>query len=312
MATTEISWTQVVWNPTTGCDRVSPGCDHCYAMTMAKRLKSMGQAKYQTDGDPRTSGPGFGVAMHPDALGLPLKWRKPKQIFVNSMSDLFHEKVTDEFIARVFAVMAACPQHTFQLLTKRHARMRSLIGGLDGSPHRLLEATTDEDTASVLYDADWPLPNVHFGVSAEDQKWADIRIPALLDTPAAVRWISAEPMLGPIDLGAAALVPYEREQGGFWRYGARTGLHGEGKTWVPAPPAQLDWVVCGGESGPGARPMDLAWARSLRDQCARAGIPFHFKQGGSVLGREWGGHSKGGAPASWPEPFPREYPAGVA
>jgi len=311
MATTEISWTETVWNPTTGCDKVSPGCDHCYAMTMAKWLKGMGQSKYQTDGDPRTSGPGFGVAMHPDVLGLPLMWRKPRKVFVNSMSDLFHDKVSDEFIAKVFAVMSLAPQHTFQVLTKRHARMRSLLGTDTFRQAVLVEAHRAKwgvDTGMTQWSWSWPLRNVWLGVSAEDQKWADIRIPALLDTPAAVRWISAEPLLGPVDLGAAALVPYEREQGGFWRYDARTGLHGEGKTWVPASPDQLDWVVCGGESGPGARPMDLAWARSLRDQCARAGIPFHFKQGGSVLGREWGGHSKGGDPASWPEPFPREYP----
>lgn len=310
MATTEISWTETVWNPTTGCDKVSPGCDHCYAMTMAKRLKGMGQPKYQTDGDPRTSGPGFGVAMHPDVLRLPLRWRKPKRIFVNSMSDLFHEKVADEFIARAFAVMAVCPQHTFQVLTKRPARMRSLlssetfVGRVMNESFAIKPVKLDEDPFGPM----WPLFNVWLGVSTEDHKWASIRIPALLDTPAAVRWISAEPLLGQIDLGAAALVPYEREQGGFWRYSARTDVHGDDKTWVPAPPAQLDWVVCGGESGPGARPMDLAWATSLRDQCAQAGIPFHFKQGGSVLGREWGGHSKGGDPAIWPEPFPREYP----
>src|SRR5580704_10721215 len=124
---TGISWTEETWNPATGCDRVSPGCDRCYALTMAKRLKGMGQAKYQRDGDPKTSGPGFGLTVHPDALDLPRHWRKPRKVFVNSMSDLFHKDVPSEFIARVFAVMAACPQHTFQVLTKRHARMRSLL-----------------------------------------------------------------------------------------------------------------------------------------------------------------------------------------
>ena len=127
---TGISWTGETWNPTTGCDRVSSGCDHCYAMTMAKRLKGMGQAKYQRDGDPKTSGPGFGLTVHRDALTLPLRWRKPRKVFVNSMSDLFHADVPAEFIARVFAVMAACPQHTFQVLTKRHARMKSLLNGV--------------------------------------------------------------------------------------------------------------------------------------------------------------------------------------
>ncbi len=122
-----IQWTDATWNPTTGCDKVSPGCDNCYALTLAKRLKAMGQAKYQTDGDPRTSGPGFGVAMHPDALDTPLRWRTPRKVFVNSMSDLFHPRVTDEFIARVWQVMGAAPQHTYQILTKRAPRMCSWV-----------------------------------------------------------------------------------------------------------------------------------------------------------------------------------------
>ena len=124
---TGISWTDATWNPTTGCDRVSPGCDNCYALTMAARLKGMGSAKYQRDGDPRTSGPGFGVSVHPDTLWQPLRWRKPRRVFVNSMSDLFHAEVPDSYIAEVFAVMACAPQHQFQVLTKRHARMRSLL-----------------------------------------------------------------------------------------------------------------------------------------------------------------------------------------
>ena len=236
MAETSIEWTDRVWNPTTGCDRVSPGCDHCYAMTMAKRLKGMGSAKYQTDGDPRTSGPGFGVATHPNSLNGPLRWRKPQRIFVNSMSDLFHDQVPDDYIARVWEVMAQCPQHTFQILTKRHGRMRSLLNSSTfNSP---------------------PLPNVWLGVSAENQQWADIRIPALLDTPAAVRFVSAEPLLGPIDL---------------------TDL-GEARGTYDGP--WLDWVIVGGESGAGARPMHPDWARSLRDQCVAAGVPFLFKQWG--------------------------------
>jgi protein gp37 len=151
-------------------------------------------------------------------------------------------------------------------------------------------------------------PTSGSGVSAEDQKWADIRIPALLDTPAAVRWISAEPLLGPIDLGKLDT----REGSVDALLGNLDHVRGSDGTVTamnnPRPMPRLDWVVVGGESGPSARPMDLVWATSLRDQCARAGIPFHFKQGGSVLGREWGGHSKGGDPASWPESFPREYP----
>jgi protein gp37 len=300
MATTEIEWATDVWNPTTGCDRVSDGCDNCYALTMAKRLKGMGSAKYQTDGDPRTSGPGFGAAMHPDSLGLPLMWKSPRKIFVNSMSDLFHETFTDEFIARVFAVMAACPQHTFQILTKRHARMRSFLRDecRCGSQHpagvhvnsAMHWAATPHSptyvpgvTDGAVRRAGWPLPNVWMGVSAEDQKWADIRIPALLDTPAAVRWISAEPLLGAIDLRSV--------RGLDGQYGHAGSHHGVGTEQCTVGRHHhhddrcrfpLDWVVVGGESGPGARPMDPPWARSLRDQCRRAGVPFLFKQ--------WGAH----------------------
>jgi protein gp37 len=258
-----IEWTEATWSPTTGCDMISPGCDNCYALTLAKRLKAMGSAKYQTDGDPRTSGPGFGLAVHEGALTVPLRWRKPRRIFVNSMSDLFHDKVSDEFIARVFAVMAATPHHTYQLLTKRHGRMRSLVGGTDGSGYRLLEATTDEQTAQTLYDAPWPLPNVWLGVSIEDQQWAGIRIPALLDTPAAVRWLSCEPLLGPVSL-------VRWLNGGFGNVA----------------PADLDWIVVGGESGPGARPLELAWVRHLVEECQAAGVAPFVKQ----LGSRWGRH----------------------
>jgi protein gp37 len=251
-----IEWTEATWNPTTGCDRVSPGCDHCYAMSLAPRLKAMGSKRYQRDGDPRTSGPGFGLTVHPDALDLPLRWTKPRRIFVNSMSDLFHDEVPDWFIAEVFGVMARAPQHTFQLLTKRHGRMRSLLGG-DGV--RLLDAAVNEVTAQALYDQ-WPVPNVWLGVSVEDQKWADIRIPALLDTPAAVRWLSMEPLLGPVDLN---------------RTDKDTLVDGG-----------IDWVVVGGESGRNARPMDADWARMLRDRCVSAGVPFFFKQWGEHVVRD--------------------------
>lgn len=163
-----IEWTEATWNPATGCDRISRGCDHCYALTLAKRLKAMGNAKYQTDGDPRTSGPGFGVAVHPDTLGLPLRWRQPRIVFVNSMSDLFHARVPDEFILRVFAVMQATPRHTYQVLTKRSPRLRRLAPGLP-----------------------WP-KNVWMGVSVEDDDHVR-RVGDLRHVPAAVRFISAEP-----------------------------------------------------------------------------------------------------------------------
>lgn len=280
---TAIEWTEETWNPTTGCDRVSPGCDNCYALTLAARLKAMGQAKYQNDGDPRTSGPGFGLTMHPDTLTTPLRWHMSRRVFVNSMSDLFHDKVTDEFIARVFAVMALAPQHTFQVLTKRHGRMRSLLTSREFI--RLYARTRDElarehRLSHVLtrVTATWPLPNAWLGVSVEDQRWADIRIPALLETPAAVWFLSCEPLLGPIDL---TLVGWD----------GATGL-----TVLDHPPNGIDWVIVGGESGPGARPMHPDWVRSLRDQCNDAGVPFFFKQwggrtpkaGGRILdGRTW-------------------------
>lgn len=240
MADTSIEWTDRVWNPTTGCDRVSAGCDHCYALTMAKRLKGMGSAKYQTDGDPKTSGPGFGIAMHPESLREPLKWRKPQRIFVNSMSDLFHAGVDDDFLGRVWQVMADCPQHTFQILTKRPARMRSFLRG-------------DSE----------PLPNVWLGTSAEDQKTAAQRIPILFGVPAAVRFVSAEPLLGPIDLPKAIEPNFAR---GGWKDLSR-----------------LHWVIAGGESGRSARPVDADWVRSLRDQCVDADVAFLFKQ--------WGGQT---------------------
>ncbi len=280
MAKTSIEWATDVWNPTTGCDRTSPGCDHCYALTLAKRLKGMGSTKYQTDGDPRTSGPGFGVAVHPDALDVPLRWTKPRKVFVNSMSDLFHDKVPDEFIAEVFAVMALASQHIFQLLTKRHARMRSLLRSEDFAQavndamvHWAVAELRDSpmlDRAPNAFDG--PLPNLWLGVSTENQHWANIRIPALLDTPAAVRWVSAEPLLGPVDLrDCNGVDSVERD----WSGG------------MGAPHPLLNWIVCGGESGPNARPMHPDWARSLRDQCQAADVPFFLKQWG-----EWG-------PAPW-------------
>jgi protein gp37 len=217
-----IEWTGATWNPVTGCDRVSKGCDNCYALALAARLKAMGQAKYQHDGDPRTSGPGFGVTMHPAELELPKRWRRPRVIFVNSMSDLFHPKVTAEFVAEVFAVMAATPQHTYQVLTKRPRRARQLLRGST------------------------PLPNVWLGVSVEADEQVD-RAAILRDIPASVRFLSCEPLLGPLpslDL---------------------TGI---------------DWVIVGGESGPEPRPMSEEWVTEIRDNCLDAGIPFFFKQWG--------------------------------
>jgi protein gp37 len=297
----EIQWTDATWNPTSGCDRVSPGCDRCYAMTLAKRLKAMGSPRYQADGDPRTSGPGFGVAVHPDALDWPLRKTKPQRIFVNSMSDLFHESVPDEFIARVFAVMGLAEHHTFQLLTKRHGRMRSLLNS--GAFRHAWFAARDErasrpdiqraaDRDEISLRVEWPLPNLWLGVSAEDQKWFGIRWAALEETPAAVRFISAEPLLGWIDMA------FDHECGD------------PPHMYCPAVP---DWVIVGGESGPGARPMELEWAREIVEQCRWSGIAPFVKQLGAVRGRELGIDSHGADWDGWPEDLRvREFPDDLA
>lgn len=235
----KIEWTDATWNVVTGCTEVSPGCDNCYAKTFAERWRGTPGHHFEN---------GFDVTLRPERLTLPLKWRKPKRVFVNSMSDLFHKDVPDSFIAQTFATMARTPQHTYQVLTKRHGRMRSLVGSLIDGGQNLIEAAPDEETAQTLYDAVWPLPNVWLGVSVEDQKRADLRVPALLDTAATVRFLSCEPLLGPVDLAG----------------------HTDG----------IDWVIVGGESGRRARPMAPHWATALRDQCTTAQVPFFFKQWG--------------------------------
>ncbi|MGD9749707.1 MAG: DUF5131 family protein [Acidimicrobiia bacterium] len=294
---TGIQWTDRVWNPTTGCDRVSPGCDNCYALTMARRLKGIGSAKYQRDGDPRTSGPGFGITEHPDVLGEPSRWRKPSRVFVNSMSDLFHAGVSDECIARVFAAIALAPQHTFQILTKRHARMRHLLNrrGFRTAVATEIARSNDEVLRRDL--VGWPLPNVHLGVSVEDQRRADLRIPALMDTPATVRFLSCEPLLGEVDLRP-------------WMVLAESDL----TMVLPG----LSWVIVGGESGAGARPMDLDWARLLVKRCRDARVPVFVKQLGSAWARDTCVRGellsrrdpKGGEPQWWPPDLRvREFPA---
>lgn len=225
MSVSNIEWTEVTWNPVTGCDRVAAGCDNCYAMALAKRLKAMGLEKYVNDGDPRTSGPGFGVTIHPSVLRQPLQWHKPRVIFVNSMSDLFHAKVPIAFIQDVFSVMAETPHHTYQILTKRSLRL-----------------------SRVAEKIEWP-SNVWMGVSVESAQVLD-RVDHLRSVPAATRFLSCEPLLGPL-----------------------AGLRLDG----------IHWVIVGGESGPGARPMEESWALDIRDRCTAAGVPFFFKQ--------WGGRT---------------------
>lgn len=252
----KIQWTDATWSPTVGCTHVSAGCGHCYAATLASgRLKHLPEyAGLAEHGK-------FNGTVRPleNRLTLPLKWRKPRMIFVDSMSDLFHRAVPDDYLAQAFAVMALAEQHTFQVLTKRHGRMRSLLSSekfrrdvATAASDRMGEPPFDPcPTFNRVFD-EWPLPNVWLGVSTEDQRWANIRIPALLDTPATIRFVSAEPLLGPIDFAE----------------------------WIIEPTGALDWVIVGGESGRGARPMHPDWARSIRDQCVTAGVAFHFKQWG--------------------------------
>ncbi len=269
---TKIEWSQATWNPVTGCTKVSEGCDHCYAEMIAHRFA--GTKAYPNE---------FGVTLRPERLDQPLRWRKPRRIFVNSMSDLFHDDVPNDYIARVWAVMAEARQHTFQILTKRPGRMRSLLRSATFWAAFWAAGVHDRTGLDV---SSSPLSNVWLGVSVENQKWADVRIPVLLDTPAAVRFLSCEPLLGPVDLA--------------WR---EDGPDGEASF-----PAGIDWVIVGGESGPGARPMHPDWARSLRDQCQNAGVPFFMKQTGTVLARQWGIGGNGADQTVWPEHFPQEYP----
>jgi protein gp37 len=302
----KIEWTGASWPVTAGCDHVSAGCDNCYAAQL-------------TSGRLRHRPEYAGLAEHgkfngtvrclPERLDWPLHWRKPRRIFVCSMSDLFHESVPDEFIACVFVVMAVTPQHTYQLLTKRHGRMRSLLS----SPEFQVQYFTA--AASRGWDLEgtpWPLPNVWLGVSAEDQKWTDIRVPALLDTPAAVRFISAEPLLGPIDLGVTDHRDHDRDVDGTgWGHVCLDcSTDDEDVRWfIYDQPSGIDWVIAGGESGPRSRPCELEWLRSLHLQCALAGIPYFCKQLGSVLGRELGAGLKGGDWSAWPEDLKiRQFP----
>ena len=229
MATkSQIEWTEMTWNPVTGCTKISQGCKHCYAERMATRLRAMGAMRYQR---------GFELTLHEDLVDLPRRWRQPKLVFVNSMSDLFQEDIPIDFIRRVFATMTDCPQHTFQILTKRAARLREVSGSLS-----------------------WP-DNVWIGVSVENQRMAS-RVKQLTAVPAAVRFLSCEPLLGPLEN-----LPL-------------TGIH---------------WVIVGGESGPKARPMRGEWVESILHQCRAARVPFFFKQWGGVrkdrTGRELHGRT---------------------
>ena len=253
---TGITWTDATWSPVSGCSKISAGCKFCYASRMVKRF-------------PDVYPNGFDVHLRTEWLEKPLRWRKPRRVFVCSMSDLFHEDVPDRYIDKVFAVMAIASQHVYQCLTKRPERMRAYTEALyDGKRFVYDEAVKLQDGVfgglSARHAIEAGFPNVWLGVSVENRRAADERIPLLVNTQTAVRWLSCEPLLGPLELK-------------YW-------LH------------QISWCVVGGESGPGARPMDLDWARDLRDQCAKTGVPFFFKQVGGTrkVNGHWGGNELDG------------------
>lgn len=298
----KIEWTDATWNPVVGCSPVSAGCANCYAISAVKRVgEFQGEgSKYrdltvvQKNGVRGWSG---GVEMFPERLSQPLRWKRGRKIFVNSLSDLWHEAVPFEFVDKIFAVMALASQHTFQVLTKRPERAEeyfrtwatrhkwgvaarefvdepNVVGGRDaGCVERVCNCT-------------YPLPNVWLGTSTEDQRTADERIPHLLKCPAVIRFLSMEPLLGPVTLWR-----YDEDEGAM--RGPGVIVSGGMTPGTPESPPEgyddsqpgIDWVIVGGESGPGARPMAPAWATSLRDQCVEAGVPFFFKQ--------WGAYSPG-------------------
>lgn len=328
----DIEWTDETWNPVTGCTKVSPGCAHCYAETFAERFRGVPGHPFEQ---------GFDLKLWPERLTKPLGWKKPRKVFVNSMSDLFHEDVPFEFIDRVFAVMALTPQHTYQVRTKRPERMREYVAErrdfarMIAMHHYVIMGPLHiyKSTGTPVYTGPgpgsemageagkwareeaipWPLPNVWLDTSVELQRWADVRIPELLATPAAVRFLSCEPLLGPVDLTAIDKT-HETDPG----FNALDSTDEEG----PLGDATIDWVIVGGESGPGARPFDLAWARSLVSQCRAAGVAAFVKQLGAkpYNGGDMFGHQavtairlksrKGGDMAEWPEDLRvREWPA---
>ena len=274
----KIEWTdRSDWNPVRGCTRVSEGCRHCYAEQIAGRFSKPGLAfegfATRKGDEARWTGR---VALQADRVTLPLRWRKPAKIFVNSMFDLFHEDLPDEDIDRVFAVMALARHHTFQVLTKRTDRMRAYFEGFWGQRVTILLNELKPSSlwngnvyqAGLEIDKNSYIPNVWLGASVEDQTAADERIPALLATPAAVLWLSCEPMLGPLDL---TVIRFRHKE---------TFLTGRSNVLSAVMGRPLDWIVAGGESGRGARSINPDWVRSLRDQCANHGVPFFFKQWG--------------------------------
>jgi len=357
-AKTSIEWTRnadgtagKTWNPVRGCSIVSPGCHHCYAMKQAHRFSGAGKAyeglTKQTKAGPQWTGV---VRTVESALLEPLSWRKPARVFVNSMSDLFHEDVPDAFIDRVFAVMALAPRHTFQILTKRAERMHAYFTRQDSHGFQrhsningaIWSTLGTRLGSNIHHGGNWrcrlPLPNVWLGVSVEDQQRADERIPLLLETPAAVRFVSAEPLLGPIDftLCGHRVAGWDED----WRYNVLSGEEWAGPRDEHAERSQhLDWVIVGGESGPGARPCALEWIESVVSQCKAAGVGCFTKQLGAYVvseertapvdmmsgpesayrnlrapnGEVWAWRMglrdrKGGDPTEWGADYPRQFP----
>ncbi len=297
--TTGIEWTDETWNPVTGCSKVSEGCRHCYAERVSHRFG-------WTESGWTARNAAQNVQLHPERLSQPLRWRKPRRIFVNSMSDLFHEQVPDEFIWHVFQIIADCPAHTFQILTKRPERMLEILQGRfwrnfgpssRGGDFHALIIKGEQRESDVPF-----LPNVWLGVSVENQRAADERIPLLLQTPAAIRFLSCEPLLGSLDLGKW-VGTYYCSTCGYRGFDGGAPDAEEGDDRCPCCGADswyftlaethgalgeenrnpIQWVIVGGESGTGARPMHPDWARSLRDQCTESGVSFLFKQWGEWI-----------------------------
>ena len=285
---TGIAWTDATWNPVTGCTKVSSGCKHCYAERDWGRLARNPKATAY-----------FGrsfteVRVHPERLEQPWHWKRPRRIFVNSMSDLFHEDVPEYFLDQVFAIMALAPRHTFQILTKRPERMHAYLDDrFDNRQHAVGAAMLEYDAVrdggfevGGAHDAgllEWPLSNVWLGVSVEDQGTADARIPLLVNTPAAVRWVSAEPLLGPINMNEVPVGMF-----------GPLRPHGGASPQTP----RLGWVVVGGESGPHARLLNASWVRTLRNQCHAVDVPFFVKQLGAKFCDEQNGIAGAGLQVS--------------
>lgn len=347
MGKSDISWTDATWSPVRGCTPASAGCAHCWAVRTVWRLAHSPCSAVREKCSPLVERNDSGEAadtkarwtgrvhLDHDALAAPLHWRRPRRIFVAPQGDLFHPEVPDEFIAAVFGVMAACPQHTFQVLTKRADRMRQWFAWYEGTSGAGADATAAMFQASDMIDEDppkrfqeeligevpdaWPLPNVHLGVTAENQAAAVERVLHLLETPAAVRFVSYEPALGPLDLRRIELIAPKPPFGPGVYLDALTG-HVAGPDDMLG--ARVNWVIAGGESGAGARLCDVAWIRSVVEQCKAARTSVFVKQmgafahdrtrdpGGLCAETRIGKHGKPNAdPAEWPESLRvREYP----